>query len=320
MSHLDSVIKKLGFKSEQEIIAFKELLKLTGLNIIEEDQKSFEAALTHLVGLTQGTEDKPAWLRPKGKERSAQKDTSEMEKNRSKYIELFHQLGLFKEKGLCKDEGKGEGNVVLLFGAKQACVEGRLNYLQSLVKKGLNISKLVLLGGQRKLGEDENIHIQPTGEKAQTELEMMEALVYALVKNKQLDESIKIVPINALMEGDKKIPNTADTIKQWLEIDKELHPELHHNILGVSNEPHVSYQGAILKAVLDNNGLLGSSTVETVGGAMSKNEKIVTVLDALARFIYSSKDQLEKLFASEQEQEQEQEQASHRIEGKILST
>jgi hypothetical protein len=314
MSHLDSVIKKLGFKSEQEIIAFKELLKLTGLNIIEEDQKSFEAALTHLVGLTQGTKDKPAWLRPKGEERSAQKDTSEMEKNRSKYIELFDQLGLFKEKGLCKDEGKG--NVVLLFGAKQACVEGRLNFLQSLVKKGLNISKLVLLGGQRKLGEDENIHIQTTGEKAQTELEMMEALVYALVKNKQLDESIKIVPINALMKEYKKIPNTADTIKQWLEIDKELHhniKELHHNILGVSNEPHVSYQGAILKAVLDNNGLLGSSTVETVGGAMSKNEKIVTVLDALARFIYSSKDQLEKLVASQQEK------ASHEIPEKNLS-
>ena len=36
MSYLKSVIEKLGFESEQKISAFKELLKLTGLNEIED--------------------------------------------------------------------------------------------------------------------------------------------------------------------------------------------------------------------------------------------------------------------------------------------
>ena len=88
MSYLKSVIEKLGFESEQKISAFKELLKLTELNEIEDDEKGFKsksAALTHLVELTQGTEDKPAWLRWAGQERWDHNDNESMQINKKEF-------------------------------------------------------------------------------------------------------------------------------------------------------------------------------------------------------------------------------------------
>ncbi|MGB9087498.1 MAG: hypothetical protein WCB98_03875 [Candidatus Aquirickettsiella gammari] len=308
MSYLKSVIEKLGFESEQKISAFKELFKLTGLNEIEDDEKGFKsksAALTHLVELTQGTEDKPAWLRWAGQERWDHNDNKSMQINKKEFNSLFNQLALPKE----KKPSQRDYAVVLLFGAKQSCVEGRLNYLQSLLDNNeLKIEQLVLLGGKRQLMEDEIIDL--SGEKERTELEMMKALVDARVKNKQLDKNIEIMPIDTPMKPDGTRPNTADTIEKWLEIRKK---SFKISVLAISNQPHICYQDAVLKGVLDKNNLLDSIKVETIGGAMSENEKIVTVLDALARCIHSSRDRLEKLFAP-------QAQASDKTEAKSSPT
>ena len=106
MSYLKSVIEKLGFESEQKISAFKELLKLTGLNEIEDDEKGFKsksAALTHLVELTQGTEDKPAWLRWAGQERWDHNDNESMQINKKEFNFLFNQLALPKEKNQVRE-------------------------------------------------------------------------------------------------------------------------------------------------------------------------------------------------------------------------
>ncbi len=300
MSLLDSVLVALGFDSKGKITAFKELLKLTECYaILEEDEKGFEnksVALTRLVELTQGTDKKPAWLRKK--ERWENEDTDDQKKDRGAYLNLFTQLELCQK----KEPSQKNYGVVLLFGAKRAAVEGRLDYLVNLLNSsegGIKVGKLVLLGGQRPLDGDE-ISSLPSEEPSQeTELNMMQALVKQFKTDKKLTDDIEIVPIDTLNKEDGKRPNTADTIKKWLEDYK---PSPNTSVLAISNQPYICYQDAVLKAVLDENNLLDSITVETVGSVMDPNEKIVTVLDTLARYIYSSRARLEKLFVLQQAQ------------------
>lgn len=300
MSYLDPVIVELGFTSEEQIKAFKALLELTGLGgILSEEFKDELEALEKLKQATQGTEEtkeNPAWLRQPRTERWDIDDNDKIKTDTDKYTDLFTQLGLFEK----KEPKQQDYDVVLLFGARQACVEERLGYLCSLLKDNkLKVKQLVLLGGQRPLMKDREAitdTLQEKLKKEPTELDMMKALVNQRVEDGVL-KGVDIVPINAASKEDGRRPSTADTILEWLE-KKPL--DVNASVLAISNQPHIAYQEAVLKGILDKESLLDSiGLLETVGsalGTLGEREKISIVLDALARCIYASYDRLKKSF------------------------
>jgi hypothetical protein len=270
---LDLILEALSFSTEQ-ITPFKALLKLTVAN--EHWQKEFESPLEALRYLVETTQKN--WLRKEGSERWEQKDSEARIVDRERFLTLFDQLGMLAEK---KPSGKNY-DYVLLLGGLQSRVEKRLDYLTSLLQEGVRFNQLVLLGGQRSLMQDKE-SIANAIEGA-TELDMMEMLVKKRLRNWPIDRSeIGIVPINAPLYAGKR-PTTADAVRAWL--DTKPRPA---NLLAISDQPHIGYQNAVLKAAL----LPLHFTLETVGCAASPEVKLSVVLDALARRIYVASQQVE---------------------------
>lgn len=273
---LDSVLERLSFSTEQ-IMPFKALLKITAFD--ESWQKKFESPLEALYCLVETTQS--VWLRKEGSERWEQRDSEAMIANRERFLTLFNQLDLLAaKKPSCK-----KYDYVLLLGGLQSRVEKRLDYLTSLLEEGVRFNQLVLLGGQRPLMQDKE-SIANIIEGA-TELDMMELIVKKHLRNWPIDHSeIAIVPINTPLYAGKR-PTTSDTVKAWL--DTKPRPT---NLLAISDQPHISYQNAVLEASLRPLNF----TLETVGCAASPEVKISVVLDALARRIYAASKQAEAEF------------------------
>ncbi len=262
---LDLVLEKFGLNKIQSA-AFKELLEVTNCN--KSLQETFESPLAALKCLLESTQT--TWLRKAGTERWDQKDSKEMIANRQRILTLLSQLELLAEK---KPMHKSY-RYVLLLGALQARVERRLDYLGFLLQGGMHFSQLVLLGGQRPLIQDKEPIANSLKDEA-TELNMMESLVQKRLKDWHLSE-IEIIPINAPLNAGRR-PTTSDTVKLWL--DSNPKPG---SVLAISDQPHMSYQHAVL-----SNALAPHFTLETIGCAASPEVEISVVLDALARRIYA---------------------------------
>ncbi len=265
------IISKNGNPSQ----ALKELLEKCGIahdntlkTIVEQTQKEF--------------------LRPANKERWEVGYETKM--NPETAMTLFDQLGLIKE---VKPSAQ-QYNYAFVMGALAPRVRLRLNYLVELFKQGIQVEKIIFLGGARPLErelESETIlcnpditqfPINPAWHKPKklpkTEIEMM----HMIYEQMDLPLEFRAIPVEFIdtpmqqnTDGTIRRPSTNDIIKQWLKTKPE-----YGSILLVSNQPYVGFQDATARSLLSKN-----FSIDSVG-SKSTEQKQNIYLDSIARWLY----------------------------------
>lgn len=291
MENLTKVLKKIGLNEEIQIPAFRRLLEIT--HCFPNSHEEFETPLIALNELINTTQAK--WLRKTSLERYELEDNDILQNNRKELIAQFKQLNLLNE---IKPSHK-QYDYALLLGALEPRVVNRFNYLQSLWKKGIRFTQLILLGSERLLIESEEPIARELGARA-TEFNMINAILKTARSFWPKDLlSVSFTVINTPLHKTGKRPTTADTVKNWLL--KNPKPGL---ILTFSNQPFVNYQNVIL-----TNNLPVGFELDTVGSAILEGSemesiKLSVVLDTLARLIFADRFRLEVTLKSECLQEE----------------
>ena len=190
----------------------------------------------------------------------------------AKYEEMHGELeGVFREMGYL-DEVRPSGmeyEYALVHGATLGRVQGRVGYLEGLLRGGVKVKEIVFLSGMRGLLD---------GEKEVCGKEWESEMVKWVYERSGLPRNVPVVFINAKQKlvGEKLIrPTTSDTIIEWLKLNP--HPG---QCLAISNQPFVPYQDAVAKNVLPDNFVL-----ETVGEKAGK-WTVAVVLDSVAKTLY----------------------------------
>ncbi len=164
---------------------------------------------------------------------------------------------------------------VLLMGALTPTVQHRLDFLAELKKNGLTFQKIVLLGGERPLRENEK---EGLPKNVTTEAHMMNYLCaqHPLLKND------RILVINAPMiknsDGTFTRPNTDNTIVHFAQT-----APTDGSCLVIANNPYIARQTKVTRR------LLNQKHFPTDGAGSKINlEKIdiVILMDEFARLIY----------------------------------
>lgn len=213
----------------------------------EELFKIFDIPSNEIVSSTQ-----QLWMQ-KGKERW------DFEK---RYEHLRPQLWpLFEEMGMVHEikPTKTHYDTVLVLGALRNRVQDRVDYL---VQTGITYNQLVFLTGERPLRESEELP------QLNTEAEMVQ-WVY---DHSPLPKDVPLLIINVPMQGTKR-PNTADTVKAWL----NTHPSP-SSCLAISNQPYVHYQKAVLNHYLPFE-------IDVAGPSILGDPSVDLMLDTVAREI-----------------------------------
>lgn len=239
------------------------------------------------------------WLRPAGKERWQTNEVELNENDKKKALDCFSELGCLNEIKPTQESY----DVCFVFGATASRMVSRIATAINLNKKGIKYKKLILLTSQRprdKEIENEEAFIlkkndnrlkvkknwKYDGIEPKNENELAEIIVNQISFPQNFLKNIKIEFINTPMQknddGSMRRPNTGDTIKKYLENSPTA-----QKCLFISNNPYIGYQHSVAKTYMPSN-----YTVETVGDAASKNEKISTLFDNLARWAWQENQRL----------------------------
>jgi len=282
MTLLEQVLRDLGFEQKEEVPSVIELLRLTDCFSSLPQQGSSLTLLEALVSTTQ-----KKWIRPKGTERTEQKDTEDYQKNRTAFFRHFAPLNLFAE----IKPTKQEYDAVAILGAFTFRMEKRLDHLLKLWDQGVRFKKIYLLCGERPLreAEEKNV-IEQLGSKA-TEMDAMKHLLKQASKGwpKELQQ-LPIIEIFAEKLQGQSRATTEDTVKAFAEKGITF-----DQLLVISNQPYVRYQGDVTRIKLQT--LKTELTPETVGTATNPEEELISpLLDTLARRFYAGKSLLTKRY------------------------
>lgn len=160
----------------------------------------------------------------------------------------------------------------IILGATIPSMQKRIEYLGTLWNRGVRFERLVFLASNRELCLKGDRTLPNESFKNE-----MEALLY-LFKNSSLPKELKELPLDVVLaKRDVGRPNTADTVRAWLE--KSPSPGC---ALAISSQPHVQYQAAVLRGLLPK-----AIPIETVGPEASQELNIGVALDACARTLYA---------------------------------
>ena len=215
------------------------------------------------------------WIRPKGLERW---DVYSLFGNakRSALTKKIKHSAIAKEKMPLKKYY----DAVVVYGATTSRVKARIGFLVHLYNKGITWDKIYLLGSTRdlKIGNESDQEMAKVLEKkgiAATEMTMMDHLWQQTKMPEQL-RAISVVSIQSGECPDGTRANTEDTLVDMLKDSGDVKEK---SFLFISNNPYICYQDAVAKRVLGEYGVV----VETVGEAMTPDEKMENVLDTVAR-------------------------------------
>ncbi|HSX03340.1 MAG TPA: hypothetical protein VLG76_01280 [Rhabdochlamydiaceae bacterium] len=213
-------------------------------------------------------ETQKKWLRPKGKERWQIPDVDE--KTKEQILLLADQLGFVSE---ISPQAK-EYEYAAVLGATYERMEKRLDYLIQLWNRGIRFKHVVFLTGQRPL----DVSIEPISEECKNESQAARQIwKTSLVPQEMRDLPVTFIEVP--MKPDGKRPTTKDTYEAWL----ARKPAAGRTLL-VSNQPFCLYQEALAKSFLPKG-----FQVEVVGAAMEERQNGAVMLDAIAGWIFYSR-------------------------------
>jgi len=171
---------------------------------------------------------------------------------------------------------------------KYCCVHGgtmgrmidRVRFAEELVESGICFEKIILLSGERQLGEHD---ITPEFAELPEDEAAGMLLIYEELEGLDMLRSIPHVLVSApaitTSQGTVVRPSTQHTLRTWI---NDYKPE-DGACLFVSNQPYVQYQHNVAQVELPE-GLIP----ETVGSAASPSyaETPMLLLDTVARMLY----------------------------------
>lgn len=219
-----------------------------------------------------------------------EKQTDRFESLAPQLLPLLDQLGLIQEVRPPANIYKG----ALVHGASLPRVRHRIYELVEQWKRGVRFHHLYLLGGERPLEplyEDEEALLSDTTSPLtvdknwnrpatlpKTESEMMRFVWEQADIPQDMRQQLQLHVINAPMKTTPHAlarPTTRDTIDYWLQSSP-----LQGAYLAVTHAPYILRQDLVMQKLLPEE-----YTVDTLGPAASPHEKMVIILDELARAI-----------------------------------
>lgn len=200
---------------------------------------------------------------------------------------------------------------VIVHGALLPRARLRLYYLVEQWKQGVRFSHIYFLSGERPLEvnqENERTFMDDSKsplkirkdwsaplEFPKTERGMIQ-LVWEQSEIPEEMRKVKIHFINAPMKEDAKgersiRPTTDDTVKAWLQA---VPPPPHGRYLAITNAPYINRQDLAVRT--DVRAIAPCKySFDTVGSGVGEQEKMIIILDELARFIFLTKQISEKV-------------------------
>lgn len=178
---------------------------------------------------------------------------------------LFRELGMIDE----ITPSKSHYNYALVQGARLSAVTRRFETLIQHVEEGLQIDKIVFLGGERPLDPEIETPYLPG---LSTEYEMI-IYVYDMLVPESM-RGIEVEFVNAKMDGDDR-PTATSTISEWLRD----HPRP-GSCLVITHQPYVNHQDAVMSRYLPKD-----FTFETIERA-SRVTNLSIYLDSITRILY----------------------------------
>ncbi len=188
----------------------------------------------------------------------------------------------------------------LVHGGLLSRVRLRLNYLTLEWNRGVRFQDLYFLGGERSLDaqqENKDLLIQDPAsvlkirkdwkapkELPKTENEMIQLVWEQSEIPEDMRKQVTVHFINAPMKKDPKSnnllrPTTDDTIEMWV---KSSPP--YGRYLAVTNAPYINRQDVVIRTVAPTE-----YGFDTIGPGAREQEKMVIILDELARLIFQTK-------------------------------
>lgn len=194
---------------------------------------------------------------------------------------LLHEILL--DSGLTKEISPLRKNyeAAVVFGASISRFKNRLEYLCRIIEDGCTFESIYILGSNRDLRMgpiDEQICANKLVQKGlnTTEIQMM-IYVWDEIKSKnQFLKNIRVIFVNTPNKPDGTRSGTIENLNEMLKLSRDGFKNKY--VLCISNNPYVPYQDSVAKKVLKPLGVF----VETVGDAISADEKLENLLDAVA--------------------------------------
>lgn len=218
------------------------------------------------------------WLRRAGTERWHVTDDQLTDEKKALITEAFYQMGLYQ----AKKPTEKEYDCAFLLGAMQTRVESRLeDLLQHFEKSGVKFKRLYVLSGTRDLDPAK----EPIAEELKAKgIPLNQTNMMEMVINKRIGSlDIPILYINAPRQTNAPRANTEDEMRGWIQrygSDGEF-SSVDKTILIVSNQPYVSYQGAVAAKVLSNGFDLDVQETSPSVFNISKDGKVHYRLDVI---------------------------------------
>lgn len=225
-----------------------------------------------------------------------EKQTEEFEKFKPRIMPLLRDLGFVDAVSPHFSEYQG----ALVQGALFPRVRLRLHYLIEQWKQGVRFTHLYFLSGERPLEvqyENRNTFIQDEGsllkirkdwhepsELPKTESEMTQLVWEQSEIPEDMREQVHVHFINAPMKKDSRNeklfrPTTNDTVETWLSASPS-----HGRYLVITNAPYTNREDLAIRTIAPSE-----YDFDTIGSSAREQEKMVIILDELARFIFQFK-------------------------------
>lgn len=203
------------------------------------------------------------------------KQTDHYESLRAELLPLFDACGITR--AAYPDGARYEG--ALIHGSLLGTTRLRLNFLIDQWSKGIRFPRLYFLTGDRPLAPG----IETFDEAApdiHTECEMIRELWKRADVPQDMRDAVEVHFIRVPMHTDPQTgkarrPTTDDTVFAWVETDPA-----DGRYLAVSNAPYICRQDLVMQT------LAPQYSYDAVGCGCNPHERIVILLDELARLIY----------------------------------
>jgi hypothetical protein len=236
-----------------------------------------DGTLKSIVDATQ-----KVWLRPKDKERWQVEDV--LKDKAEHVIPLLEKLGCINA---IVPQSK-QYTYALILGATAPAMRNRLAYLLQRWQAGVTFDALIFLLSERPadpVRESKEVLLSSTTLPIKKEWQfngMLPRNEYEVMRfiydQADLPAGFAAIPVFFVNGADnnKKNANTMDTIIAWLSTKPEP-----GSCLFVSSQPYVGYQDSAVRTLMPS-----AFKVETIGAAASKNDKITSYVDTIARWLY----------------------------------
>jgi hypothetical protein len=239
--------------------------------------KAFKLEATTPQEIVQATQ--AAWLRPADKER--------WQVLEDKYKDRKNELIPLLKNAQLVDEivpAQKQYDYLIIMGALYERARKRTEYAVNLWDQGIRFKEIIVLGSERKLDPQQEpaSSFAGTDQVPTTEYEMLKWVFNTIQIPTEMRQT-KTTFINSPNTIDEKTgkvkrATTADSIATWLATQPTP-----GSCLVISNQPYIGYQDAVAKKYLPK-----TFSIQTCGEALDEEDRMLEILDALARWIFNA--------------------------------